>query len=45
MCVARFTVVIPRRMRILFKVRQGLRERQWYDWSLCSKLMAGHSYR
>jgi hypothetical protein len=34
--MARFTVAIPRWERMLFKVREGLRERQWYDWSLCS---------
>jgi hypothetical protein len=34
--MAHFTVATPRWERILFKVRQGLRECQWYDWSLCS---------
>ena len=34
--MARFTVAIPRWEQILFKVRQGLRERQWYVGNLCS---------
>jgi hypothetical protein len=34
--MARFTVTIPRRERILFKVRKGLRQRQWYVRTLCS---------
>ncbi len=34
--MARFTVAIPRRERILFKVRKGLRGSQWYVRNLCS---------